>query len=245
MRVELQQLTKRLGSKEVLRGLDLMVPDNQVVCLVGGSGAGKTITLRHVIGLMKPDSGRVLVDGRDIVPLSETELIPVRRRFGMVFQNGGLLTSIPVGRNVSLALREHRLAPKADIPRIVSEKLALVGLAGIENQMPDSLSGGMRKRVSIARALTTGPEIILYDEPTAGLDPPLAAQIDGLILDLNKRLGVGALVVTHDMISVFRIADVVLMIHNGRIVEKGSPEEFKRSEVPEVVEFLQRDMGRL
>ena len=244
MRVEMSQVWKAFGDNQVLRGLDLVVPQGKIVCIVGGSGNGKSVTLKHIAGLLRPDSGSVRVDGQEITRLGERGLIPIRRRIGMVFQDGALLKSLTVGENVGLALREHRLAPRREIPGIVAEKLGLVGLEGIDRETPDSLSGGMRKRVATARALTTNPEIVLYDEPTAGLDPILASQIDELILDLNRRLGVTSVVVTHDMVTVFKIADVVNMIHRGRIIESGTPEEFRRSKVPHVVEFLKRDMTK-
>lgn len=245
MEIELRKLTRFFGGKPALRGLDLVVPEGKVVCIVGASGAGKSVTLKHIVGLLRPDSGQVLIEGRDITRLRESDLYEVRRRFGMIFQDGGLLKSLTVAQNVGLAMKEHRLFPPNEIDRIVAEKLAMVGLRGIENEMPDTLSGGMRKRVSIARALTTNPEAILYDEPTAGLDPPLASQIDRMIRDLNRKIGVTSVVVTHDMLSVFEIADYVYMIHEGSILEAGEPEAFRRSQAPRVVEFLERDRLRV
>jgi len=240
VRVEVRDLHCAFGAKQVLRGLSLEIPQNQVTLIVGRSGCGKTVLLKHLIGLMHPDRGQVLVDGQDISHLHERELRPIRRRFGLVFQLGALLNSMTVGENVGLGLTEFRVHPRERIREIVRQKLEDVGLAEEIDKMPSELSGGMRKRVGIARALAMDAGILLYDEPTTGLDPPLATAIDQLILDLAKRYNKTTVVVTHDLVSIFSIADHVAMIHEGRLVFHGTPDEMKRDPQPVVQEFIAR-----
>lgn len=240
MDVVIKNLHKSFGDNHVLRGVDLSVEEGKITVIVGGSGAGKSVLLKLITGLLRPDKGEIYLNGTDITKLNEAQILPLRRKIGLVFQTGGLLNSLTVGENVALPLKEHRLGTREEIEKIVAEKLELLGLKGKENEMPSHLSGGMRKRVSIARVLALNPEMILYDEPTAGLDPPMAENIDSLILDLNKRLNVTTIVVTHDLQSIFKIADTVYMLHKGVIIECGTPEEFKSSSRPEVREFLHR-----
>ncbi len=240
MEIGVRNLYKSFGENHVLRGLNLTIPEGEVTVIVGGSGSGKSVLLKHLTGLMRPDTGEILIDGRDITHLPESVLFSLRQRIAMIFQSGGLLASLTVGENVGLGLVEHRLAPRPEIPGIVAEKLAVVRLEGKENEMPANLSGGMRKRVSIARALTLSPELILYDEPTAGLDPPMAEAIDDLILELAHHLKVTSVVVTHDLLSIFKLADTVNMLHDGRIIESAPPEEFKASENEIVQNFIRR-----
>lgn len=240
MKIEVKNLHKSFGDNVVFRGLDLTIPEGEISIILGGSGSGKSVLLKHLIGLMKPDSGEILIDGKDITTLSERDMFPLRRRMGMIFQTGGILASLPVGENVALGLKEHRLVPKNEIPEIVREKLAVVNLEGKENEMPANLSGGMKKRVSIARALTLNPELFLYDEPTSGLDPPMAEKIDELILDLTEELNATSVVVTHDLDSVKKLNGIVNMLHEGRIVESAPADEFVKSEKDIVKNFLSR-----
>ncbi|MBN1900178.1 ATP-binding cassette domain-containing protein [Candidatus Sumerlaeota bacterium] len=240
MEIFVKNIYKSFGNNKVLQGISLNIPAGKITIIVGGSGSGKSVLLKHLTGLVRPDKGEVIVDGRDIVPLPESALFPLRQRIAMIFQSGGLLASMSVGDNVALGLIEHRLAPKSKIPGIVKEKLALVHLEGKEDEMPANLSGGMRKRVSIARALTLNPELILYDEPTAGLDPPMAETIDDLILELARDLKVTTVVVTHDLISVLKLADTINMLHEGKIIESASPQDFMQSSNSIIKEFIKR-----
>jgi phospholipid/cholesterol/gamma-HCH transport system ATP-binding protein len=240
MDIIVKNLVKSFKDNHVLRGLDLEIKQGRITVIIGGSGSGKSVLLKLLIGLMRPDAGSILVNGQDITKLSELALYPIRRQFGMIFQTGGLLNSLTVGENVALGLREHRLAPPEQIGETVRDKLALVNLADKEHEMPANLSGGMKKRVSIARALTLNPRVILYDEPTAGLDPPMAENIDSLILHLNQELGVTSVVVTHDMISAFKVAHTVNMLYEGKIITSGSPEEFRKSGEPIIRDFIKR-----
>lgn len=239
MKLEVKDLHRSFGSNHVLRGATLEIPAHQVSLIVGGSGCGKSVLLKHLIGLLKPDRGQVLVDGKDITHIPERRLGSIRQRFGMVFQSGALLASMSVEDNVALGLHDQRL-PKSKLSDIVAEKLELVGLAGKQREMPTNLSGGMRKRVAIARALTMDPEVFLYDEPTTGLDPPMATAIDTLIRDLSEKLNKTTVVVTHDLVSIFTIARRVSMIHEGRIIFNGTPEEMERNPQEVVQRFIAR-----
>jgi len=240
LEIQVRNLHKSYGSNKVLRGLNLQIPEGEITVIVGGSGSGKSVLLKHLTGLSRPDSGEILIDGRDITPLPESVLFSLRQRIAMIFQSGGLLGSMTVGENVALGLLEHKLAPREKIAGIVREKLALVRLEGKENEMPANLSGGMKKRVSIARALTLSPELILYDEPTAGLDPPMAEAIDDLILDLSRELKVTSVVVTHDLTSVFKLADTINMLYEGTIIESAPPGDFRTSRNQVVQNFIRR-----
>lgn len=240
MQIKADKIYKSFGKNEVLKGISLDIAKGKITMIIGGSGTGKSVLLKHLCGLIKPDKGHVFIDETDITRLSERELFPIRRKMGMIFQSGGLLASLNVADNIALGLREHRIASPQKIKEIVKEKLSLVELDGKEEVMPANLSGGMRKRVSIARALTLNPEIILYDEPTAGLDPPMSENIDNLIKDLNKKMGVTSVVVTHDLISIFNIADFVYMLYQGQIIFAGTPNELRSSSNPQVKEFISR-----
>jgi phospholipid/cholesterol/gamma-HCH transport system ATP-binding protein len=240
MEIMVKDLYKRFGNNKVLQGINLNIPAGKITMIVGGSGSGKSVLLKHLTGLIRPDKGEVIVDGRDITVLPESALFPLRQRIAMIFQSGGLLASLSVGENVALGLVEHKLVPRRKIPEIVAEKLALVHLEGKEDEMPANLSGGMRKRVSIARALTLNPELILYDEPTAGLDPPMAETIDDLILELARDLKVTTVVVTHDLISVFKLADSINMLYEGKIIDSSAPRDFLNSTNPIIQEFIKR-----
>jgi len=234
VQVEVQHLSKSFGPKPVLRNLELTVERGETFVIFGPSGCGKSVLLKHIAGLLQPDSGRILIDGEEVSDGNG----PARRfRMAMVFQSSALFNSLSVGENVGLWLKEHRRASAADIRRIVAEKLSLVGLAGSEDTMPSALSGGMKKRVSIARALAIAPNLILYDEPTAGLDPVLTEQIGHVIADL-KRLRITSLVVTHDLNLAAAVADRMGMISEGQLIEVGTPAQVWATKNPTVRAFL-------
>ena len=237
--IEVHNLQKSFDGHEVLKGVNLTIPDVKITVVIGGSGSGKTVFLRHLIGLLKPDAGRVLVDNVNIHALPRQELSEFRKRFGMLFQSAALFDSLDVFDNVAFPLIEHRKMRDIDaIRRLVEEKLALVGLSDITHKLPSELSGGMRKRVGLARAIALDPKIILYDEPTTGLDPISTVAIDNLILSMQQRLGVTSVVISHDVDSAFRIADQIAMIADGRIIVSGTPDEVRASELPVVQHFL-------
>lgn len=237
--IQIQNLHKSFGEHKILDGIDLRIPAGKITVIIGPSGSGKTVLLRHIIALIKPDRGQIVIDGVDISKLSGKELNDFRRRFGMLFQNAALFDSLNVFDNVAFPLIESSRGKKLpDVRRIVDQKLKLVGLAGAVGKMPSELSGGMRKRVGLARAIILEPSIILYDEPTTGLDPIMAAAIDNLILSMQQELGVTSVVISHDIESAFRVGDQIAMIHGGRIIECGTPSEFGRSSNPVVCEFL-------
>ncbi len=244
MHIKVENLHKSFGSLRVLRGIDLEIMPGDLAVIVGGSGSGKSVLLKHLVGLLKPDSGRILVDGDDIVPKTEREMMDLRRRFGMIFQGGGMLQSLTVGENVGLALAELDHQRKRDVNEIVRKKLVQVGLEGRESQMPSTLSGGQRKRAAIARALTTDADCFLFDEPTAGLDPIMSANIDTVISDVNRETKSTTIVVTHDLISVLTIARKIYMLHDGVMIAAGTAEEFRNSKDKRVREFLARDLER-
>ena len=202
VKIELQEIKKYFGEKPVLRNMNLSINQGETHVVIGRSGCGKSVMLKHIVGLYKPDSGRVFVDGEDITDLPEHELYRVRKKFGFLFQGSALLDSLTVGENVGLGLTELSKYPSSEIKRIVAEKLAMVGMTGIEDYMPADLSGGMKKRVGLARAIAMEPEIIIYDEPTTGLDPIMADSINELIIHLKDQLNITSIVVTHDMASV-------------------------------------------
>lgn len=237
--IEITDLHKAFNGQAVLRGVNLTIPPGKITVIIGPSGCGKTVLLRHLIGLIRPDRGEVVVDGVRIGSLAGRGLNDFRRRFGMLFQNAALFDSLSVFENVAFPLVEaSRGKARPDIERIVNEKLGLVGLGGSGAKMPAELSGGMRKRVGLARAIVLEPRIILYDEPTTGLDPIMAAAIDNLILSMQQRLGVTSVVISHDIESAFRVADQIAMVHDGRIIESAPPAAFGRRGDPIVAEFL-------
>ena len=227
--IRIRGLRKRLGVKQVLDGVDLDIPTGCTLVVLGRSGSGKSVLLKHVIGLMQPDQGTIEVDGENITGLPEPELNEVRKRFGMLFQSAALFDSLTVGENIGLPLREHTALTPDEIRRRVVERLSWVGLSGVEEMKPASLSGGMRKRVGLARAIAMDPAYILYDEPTTGLDPIMSDVINKLIRSLQKRIGVTSIVVTHDMHSALTVGDRLAMLHEGRIVFAGSPSEAREA----------------
>ena len=237
--IAIRNLHKRLGGKSVLAGVNLEIGRGETVVVVGPSGTGKSVLLKHVLGLIQPDSGSIVVDGEEIVGRREHELNRVRRKFGMLFQGAALFDSMTVGENVSLALFEHSDLDRDQIERRVRERLEWVGLKDVENVKPASLSGGMRKRVGLARAIAMDPQIILYDEPTTGLDPIMADVIDQLIRGLQQRMGVTSIAVTHDMHSAFKIGDRIAMLLGGTIVFNGTPDEMRNTREPVVRQFME------
>lgn len=236
--IDSKGLVKTFNGRRVLDGLDLEVRRGETMVIIGRSGCGKSVYLKHVIGLLLADTGRMLVDGTEVSGLNGKQQAALRLRFGMVFQGSALFDSMSVGENVGFSLIEHSKMPQKQIQSRVAESLELVGLRGIEGLRPSELSGGMKKRVALARAICMKPEILLYDEPTTGLDPITAAAIDELILRLQEQLKVTSLVVTHDMISVYKIATRVAMMYQGRIQQTGSVEEIRRSPDPVVQQFI-------
>ena len=236
--VEFRGTSKAFGRLQVLAGLDLQIRRRETLTIIGGSGSGKTVILKLIVGLLKPEAGQILVEGEDIVPLREEDLFRVRRRVGFLFQGAALFDSLTVAENVAYPLREHSRMDDAHIATRVREVLALVGLDGIEAKVPAALSGGMRKRVGLARAIALAPSLILYDEPTTGLDPQNTAKINDLIRDLQQKLGVTSVVVTHDMHSAFKISGRIAMLREGRIAALGSPEELQRSSHEFVKDFI-------
>jgi len=236
--IEIKDLHKSYEDLPVLQGVDLDIKWGETITIVGGSGTGKSVLLKLISGLEKPDQGVIRIDARDIVPLKEDELVPIRRKIGMLFQGGALFDSLSAGENVAYPIREHfRLAEK-EIQRIVREKLGLVGLDGVEEKMPAELSGGMKKRVGLARAIAIDPEIILYDEPTTGLDPANTERINQLIVELQRILKVTSIVVTHDLDSAYTVTDRLALLHKGLIAMVGTKKEFKASAVQEVKDFI-------
>ncbi len=238
--VQVRGLRKSFDGQAVLQGLDFEVKPAEIFIIMGPSGSGKTVLLKHLIGLESPDSGEILIEGR---PVQAPELMD-QYRMAMVFQSGALLNSLTVGENVGLYLSEHRLKPPEEIARIVAEKLQVVGLKGTEDKMPSDLSGGMKKRVAIARALVIEPQLILYDEPTSELDPLSAIVVAEQIVQLQRRIGVTSLVVTHDRNLAFGVADRIAVINSGRILTIGTPDEVRRSPIALVQQFLQADFRR-
>lgn len=241
--IEIRDLHKKLGSLDVLRGVSLSISTGESIVIIGRSGSGKSVLLKHIIGLIRPDQGSILVDGTDITRLDDEERRRMRRRFGMLFQGAALFDSMSVDENVGLGLREHTRLSGDEIDTKVRERLAMVGLDGIEEMRPASLSGGMKKRVALARAVAVDPEYVLYDEPTTGLDPITADAINDLIRNLQQRLRVTSIVVTHDMVSAFKVGDRIAMLHEGRIIFDGTPEEVQRTDDPIVQQFIRGDSG--
>jgi phospholipid/cholesterol/gamma-HCH transport system ATP-binding protein len=236
--IEAREVTKSFGRQEVLRGVNLRIAEGESVVIIGRSGGGKSILLKHLVGLLQPDSGEVLIDGEHIERMNERELLRVRHKFGMLFQSAALFDSLTVAENVGFALRREENLTPAELSRRVSEALAVVDLPGTENKKPSELSGGMRKRVGLARAIVYRPEIILYDEPTTGLDPIVSDSIDQLIVRVRDRLNVTSVVVTHDMRSARRVGQRILMLHEGRIYVEGTPDEIFKSTDPVVHRFV-------
>ena len=237
--IEAKGVKKRFGARQILRGVDLVVPEGETLAIIGGSGCGKSTFLKSVIGLVRPDEGSITVDGVDITTLKEEhDIADYRRRFGYLFQEGALFDSLSVWENVTFGLRYLSDIPRSRHRSIATEKLALVGLKDIEDFKPSELSGGMKKRVALARAIAAEPSYILYDEPTTGLDPIMSDVINDLILDLQKKLGVTSIVVTHDMKSAYKVGSRIAMLHEGRVLGQGTAEEFRTTANPYIRQFV-------
>jgi phospholipid/cholesterol/gamma-HCH transport system ATP-binding protein len=236
--IRFEKVCKAFGSKVVLKDLDLVVHRGEALVIMGPSGTGKSVALRHVVGLMKPDSGRVIVDGHDMNTIKRQELALMRRRMGYLFQDGALINWLNVGDNIALPLRETRNMHEDEVRARVTEKLQMVSLPDTWEKMPGELSGGMRKRVGLARALINDPEIILYDEPNAGLDPEISMSINHLIRDLQQTLPLTSIVITHLVSCVKKVADRVVLLDAGKVCVEGPPDEFLASDHPRLVRFL-------
>ncbi len=240
--IEFIDIDKSFGDHLVYDGVSLSIRKGETITVLGGSGTGKTVLLKTLLGLMKPDKGKVLFDGKDVVTMDDEGIHSVRRRVGMLFQGGALFDSLSVKENVAYPLREHFRYPEDKIDSIVAEKLAMVGLPGIESMSPTDLSGGMKKRVALARSIATDPEVILYDEPTTGLDPTNTHRIDNLILDLQAKLKVTSIVVTHDIASAFAISDRLALLYRAKIHFVGTKDEVQNSKDPIVQNFIRGEM---
>lgn len=238
--IELRNVTYKTpepAPRIILNDISFTVPEGNLTCILGASGSGKTTLLRLMAGLIRPAAGEMLIDGRDITRMTEAALNDVRREMGFVFQYGALFDSLTVGENVGFALEQAKW-PRDKMKNVVRQLLEAVGLPGIEEKLPDELSGGMKKRVAMARAVATSPRLVFYDEPTSGLDPLMARTIDDLMVRLRDSSHATNVVVSHDVPSVLRIADGIILLHEGRIVEQGSPAHFRRSQVPLAQQFL-------
>ena len=236
--IKLVEVEKSFGSQVVLDRLTLEIPPGKITAVIGPSGEGKSVLLKHMIGLLEPDGGKVYVEGEDITGMRRWELNRVREKFGMLFQNAALFDSLSVFENVAFPLEEKTKLSRAEIADKVHEALEHVGLRGVDKKFPDELSGGMKKRVGLARALLLGPQIILFDEPTTGLDPIICRAIHQLIKDTHARFGFTAVIVSHEIPEIFDISDFVAMLYRGRIIEMGTPDDIRRSEHPVVRQFI-------
>lgn len=241
--IEFRQVYKSFNHVPILAGMDVTIEPGETVTLIGGSGIGKSVALKLIVGLLKPEAGQILIEGEDIVPLAEDRLIRIRKKIGMVFQSSALFDSLSVAENIAYPLREHTAMSEREIRERITETLHMVGLDGAEDKEPADLSGGMRKRVALARAIALTPRIILYDEPTTGLDPVNTEKINELIADMDRKLAVTSVVVTHDMRSAFKISDRIGLLDKGKIVIIGTPEEIQRADLPLVRQFVNGTMA--
>jgi phospholipid/cholesterol/gamma-HCH transport system ATP-binding protein len=236
--IRLVDIHKSFGRQTVLDGLNLTIEDGKTTVIIGRSGGGKSVLLKHIIGLIRPDRGQVFVDGTELSALDDRELNEVRKKFGMLFQEAALFDSMNVAENVAFPLREHTKMSDDEIMEVVRDRLRAVGLSGVEEKMPSELSGGMKKRVGLARALAMRPQIVLFDEPTTGLDPVMTEAINQLIVETQRAFNLTCVVISHDIQSVFEIGHRVAMLYEGKIIEYGSPEEVRASRNPVTVQFL-------
>ena len=239
VKIEVVDLYKSFDDNHVLGGVNLAVNKGESMVVIGGSGVGKSVLIKCIIGLIRPDSGSIRVDGQEITSLSEKSLNEVRKKFGMLFQAGALFDSLSVWENVGFGLKQHTDLNDEEIKVIAVEKLRLLGLRNVADLMPSELSGGMRKRVSLARAIAMEPEILLYDEPTTGLDPIMADAINDLIVQMRKTLEVTSIAITHDMVSAYKIADRIAMLYEGKIIGVGTPQQIRESSNAIVQQFIQ------
>jgi phospholipid/cholesterol/gamma-HCH transport system ATP-binding protein len=237
--IELIDVHKTLDGKKVLDGISLKIERGETFVIIGRSGTGKSVTLKHIVGIMMPDSGKVIVDEIDLSKLSRNELLDFRKKFGYVFQSNALLNSMTVFENIALPLREHEKMTESEIEARVREKLTLVEMDGTQPLYPGSLSGGMKKRVALARAMVRNPEIMLYDEPTTGLDPITAASVNAMIRDMQGKLNITSVAVTHDINSAYTVGNRIGLLHAGKILQVGTPDEIKNSRDLRVKQFIQ------
>jgi len=236
--IEIKNLSKSFGQHKVLNSASLRIEKGTTCVIIGRSGCGKSVLLKHIVGILKPDSGKVYVDGKDITNLPEEELDPIRLKVGMVFQGGALFDSMTVAENVGFGLIEHNHIGRQELLERIEESLCMVDLCGVGNLNPSELSGGMKKRVALARAICIKPEIILYDEPTTGVDPITADSINELIKSMHDKLKITSVVVTHDMKSAYRVADRIAMLYQGKIIAEGTPNEIQATDHPIVHQFI-------
>jgi phospholipid/cholesterol/gamma-HCH transport system ATP-binding protein len=240
--IELKDVHKSFNSKEVHRGINLSIRRGETMTVLGGSGSGKSVLLKEITGLLKPDMGEVIIESENIVPMDEEEIVHVRRKIGMLFQGAALFDSLTVAENIAYPIREHFKHTEGEISEIVSRNLELVGLPDIEDKLPADLSGGMKKRVGLARAMAMEPKILLYDEPTTGLDPPNISRINHLIRDMQQKFGVTGVVITHDVKSAFEVSDRIAFLYNGKIIFVGTVEEAQNTDIEVLSDFIH---GRL
>jgi phospholipid/cholesterol/gamma-HCH transport system ATP-binding protein len=236
--IELRKVQKSFGQEHVLRALDLSVPKDSISVIIGRSGGGKSVLLKHIIGLIRPDQGQVIIDGQDIARMSERKMAPIRRKFGMLFQESALFDSMSVEENVAFPLYEHTNKSRREVLDVVADKLSAVGLKDMGHKMPAQLSGGMRKRVGLARALALDPKIVLFDEPTSGLDPVIAATINELIVRTQSEFQATCVVISHDIPAAMSIGHRLFMLYEGRIIAEGTPQEFQDWDDPVVQQFI-------
>jgi phospholipid/cholesterol/gamma-HCH transport system ATP-binding protein len=236
--IKLVDLHKSFRGQKVLNGVDIEIEEGKTTVIIGRSGGGKSVLLKHIIGLLKPDSGQVLIEGVDITKQDEHELNETRKKFGMLFQEAALFDSMTVGENVAFPLREHTSMTEKEIRETVADRLRSVGLTGVESKIPSELSGGMRKRVGLARAIAMRPQIVLFDEPTTGLDPVMTEAINRLIVDTQRNFNLTCVVISHDIQSIFEIGHRIAMLYEGKIIENGTPDEVRASKNPVTVQFL-------
>jgi len=237
--INIIDLKKTFNGRTILGGVDLQIKRGEITVIIGRSGEGKSVLIKHIIGLLKPDSGQILLDGKDITAMKTREFSEVLKRFGMLFQGGALFDSMTVGENVGFTLAEHTGLSKEDIREIAIKKLAQVGLKGVEEMMPSELSGGMKKRVALARAIAMDPEIVIFDEPTTGLDPVMSDAIADLMLATQRQLKTTYIVITHDIKLTYKIADAIAMLYKGIIIEHGSVDYMRQNEDPILSQFLE------
>lgn len=242
--IEVRDLWKTFGGNQVLKGVWLKMMPGTTTVVLGASGSGKTVLMKHIMGLFKPDRGDVIVDGENISAMDRQQLSKFRTRMGMVFQNSALFDSLTVGENVAFPLREHTKLSEEEIQKRVHDTLGVVELFGVEEKFPAELSGGMRKRVGLARAIVREPKIVLYDEPTTGLDPLTTESVDDMIVGAREKLHVTSVVISHDIGSAFHIGDHIAMLHEGKIVEEGPPEKLRHTQEPHTKHFLATWFGR-
>lgn len=236
--IDVRDVYKSFGSKEVHSGLTLAIRKGESITVLGGSGSGKSVLLKEITGLLKPESGEVIVEGENIVPMEESELVSVRKKMGMLFQGAALFDSLTVEENIAYPLRENTDFPENEIADIVAKNLELVGLPDIQDKMPADLSGGMKKRVGLARAMAMNPKILLYDEPTTGLDPPNISRINQLIRDMQAQFGLTGVIITHDVKSAFEVSDRVAFLYHGKIIFTGTVEEAENTDIQILSDFI-------